>query len=331
MGNLHTTPLIFYSQAPMSLIYYADAIESDSTAGEKPHFGEVARQAWSNAARELADYGGKDLPCPYGGLIHLDALERLVAKEADLEKTLEKLMPGELEKLKKAERSKYSAEQIEALETPVEKRTGAQETFAFEFWREVAEKTGPDHRAEALKKAGELEQTELSARDIRSSRDIVNYIFWKTRCDAEQYNAGTADKPEYATLLAREYTYQADQEKQEARPKAAKRLYDKSFAEWRKVLDHYQVIREDTIMAQELVEVIDRYRETLRQLAGEDAKFPEKFVLQDVLDLNDRTNGTASTAAAQPSSPAPKTETKKADEGQAKKPGEGTAKKTPEK
>jgi hypothetical protein len=338
MGNLHTTPLIFYSQAPMSLIYYADAIESDSTAGEKPHFGEVARQAWSNAARDLADYGGKDLPCPYGGLIHLDALERLVAKEADLENTLEKLMPGELKKLKEAQRSKWSAEQIEALETPVEKRSAAQETFAFEFWRMVAEQTGPEHRAEALKKAGELEQTELSARDIRSSRDIVNYIFWKTRCDAEQYNTGTAENPEYATLRAREYTYLADQEKDEARPKAAKRLYEKSFDEWRKVLDHYQVIREDTIMAQELVEVIDRYRETLRQLAGEDSKFPQKFVLQDVLDLIERTNGASSPKpppeATKPpeekaptrQAPPPKTENKKSDEGQTKKADESPAK-----
>ena len=135
MGNLHTTPLIFYSQAPMSLIYYADAIESDSTAGEKPHFGEVARQAWKNAAVELEEYGGKDLPCPYGGMIHLDALERLVAKEEDLENQLQKLMPGEFDKVKAAQRSKLSAEQLESLETPVAKRSGAQETFAFEFWR----------------------------------------------------------------------------------------------------------------------------------------------------------------------------------------------------
>jgi hypothetical protein len=310
MGNLHTTPLIFYSQAPMSLIYYADAIESDSTAGEKPHFGEVARQAWKNAAVELEKYGAKDLPCPYGGMIHLDALERLVAKEEDLENQLQKLMPGEFDKVKAAQRSKLSAEQIESLETPVAKRSGAQETFAFEFWRMVAEQTAGDRRAEALKKSGELEQTELSARDIRSSRDIVNYIFWKTRCDAEQYNAGTADKPDYATLAAREYTYLADQEKQEARPKAAKRLYEKSFAEWRKTLDHYQVIRDDTIMADELAEVIDRYRETLRQLAGEDAKFPEKFVLQDVLDLHDKTNGTSAPkpSAEKPSSEKPPAE-----------------------
>src|SRR6202035_3405219 len=102
MENLHTTPLIFYSQPPMALIYYADAIESDSTAGEKPHFGEVARQAWSNATRDLADYGGKDLPCPYGGTIRLDALERLVANEENLENQLQKLMPGEFDKVKAA-------------------------------------------------------------------------------------------------------------------------------------------------------------------------------------------------------------------------------------
>ena len=84
--------------------------------------------------------------------------------------------------------------------------------------------------------------------------------------------------------------YEAGQEQIEARPTKAKKLYEQSFAAWRKVLDRWQVLREDTLMAEDLSDVVDKYRDVLRQLAGDEAKFPEKFILQDMLDLNERTN-----------------------------------------
>ncbi|HEV2969009.1 MAG TPA: hypothetical protein VGY55_03400 [Pirellulales bacterium] len=279
---LRTTPVIFYSQPMMALIYYADALESDSTAGEQPHFGQVAQQAWKNAGRELAEFGRKDIPSPYGEFIHLDALEDLVAKEKIIEDSLKKVMPGEFDKLKTEQHDKLTAEMIEALDMPTEKRDGGQQTTAFEFWRQVAEKTGADRRGEALKLAGQFEQTELAARDIRNSRDIVNYIYWKTRCDAE---------PTPAALDAHELTFKAEHEQQEARPNSARKYYDQAFAAWRKVLDQFKVLRDDTLMAQDLAELVDHYRDTLRQLAGDEAKFPEPFVLQDMLDLNERTYG----------------------------------------
>ena len=288
------TPVLFYSQTAMALIYYADAIESDSTAGETPHFGQVAQQAWKNAGREWAEFGKKDLPAVFvsGSFIHLDSLEELVAKEAAIESRLRELMPGEMERFIAAEHDKLSAEEIEALKTPTEKRGGGEQTTAFHYWQKVAERTGGEHRSEALKLAAQFEDLELNARDIRSSRDIVNYGYWKARCEAE---------PTEAALEAHKLTYEADFEKQEARPNSAKKKYEQAFAQWRKVLDQSPVLHDDTLMAQELAEVVDRYRDTLRQLAGDDAKFPEKFVLQDMLDLNDRSNG----GGAKPKPPEP--------------------------
>ena len=83
----------------------------------------------------------------------------------------------------------------------------------------------------------------------------------------------------------------ADHERQEARPNAARKYYVKAFAQWRKVLDRFEVLRKDTLMAEDLAQIVDHYRGTLRQLAGNEAKFPEPFILQDMLDLNERVNG----------------------------------------
>ncbi len=307
------TPVLFFSQKAMALIYYADALESDSMAGEPPHFGDRAKLAWQRADKELTQFGHRDLPSIYGSFIRVDGLEDLVAKEANIEADLDKLMPGEMKayieenkRLPESAKEKLTKEEIEDLETPTAKRSGGQQTTAFVIWQRVAERTAPEHRGEALKLAAQFEDIEMKARDIRSSRDIVNYAYWKARCDAEQTDAA---------LKSRELISQADHEKQEARPMAAKKKYEEGFAEWRKVLDQFQVLHDDSLSAQDLAEIVDRYRDTLRQLAGNDAKFPEKFILQDVLDLNERTNGSAKAQAVQQKEPPKATAQKPNNEG----------------
>lgn len=104
-------------------------------------------------------------------------------------------------------------------------------------------------------------------------RDIVNFDFWKASCEAEVTESA---------LEARESTWRADKEFDAARLQAAKRAYEQSFAAWRKVLDGSKVLREDPLTADDIAEVIGRYRKLLEQL---DEPFPSPFVLQDVLDL----------------------------------------------
>lgn len=279
---LHTTPLIFYDQPMMSLINYAEAIEGDDTAGETPKFGEVAKYAWQNANREKEAFGAHDLLAADNvTIVHLNAYEDLVAHEKYLEEQLEKLMPGEFAKLVQSERAKQSEPDHEALTLPFDKRSETQRATCITWWDEVAERTSDDRRTRARKLAAELNKTEGAAREIRVSREIVNFDYWKTRCEAE---------PTDDALAARQLMYDAGQEQMEARPINAKKLYEQSFAAWRKVLDRWKVLREDTLMAEDLCDVVDKYREVLQQLAGKDAQFPKPFVLQDMLDLNERTN-----------------------------------------
>jgi len=304
---LRTTPLIFHSQPLMSLINYAEDLESDSTAGETPIFGEVAQKAWKQADREKNEFGARDLSAPDNTIVHLNAQEDLIAREKVLEEQLEKLMPGEFEKLKNSTRAKQTADERVSLDTPFDKRSAPQENTCIQYWNEVAEQTDSSRRKEARDLTAKLNKAESAAREIRISRDIVNYTYWKTRCEAE---------PTDDALAARQLMYEAGQQQIEARPTKAKKLYEQSFAAWRKVLDRWQVLREDTLMAEDLADVVDKYRDVLRQLAGDEAKFPDKFVLQDMLDLNERTN------------PRPKPK----ESAKAKSPGETSATgKTPEK
>jgi hypothetical protein len=82
-------------------------------------------------------------------------------------------------------------------------------------------------------------------------------------------------------LRAREAVWRADQEFENARLQSAKKAFEDAFASWREVLDQSPVLREDRLMGEEVVDLIDRYRKVLDQL---DEKFPKPFVLQDVLD-----------------------------------------------
>jgi hypothetical protein len=66
-----------------------------------------------------------------------------------------------------------------------------------------------------------------------------------------------------------------------ARLQSAKQAYEESFAAWRQVLDASKVLREDPLTADDIVEVVNRYRKLLEQL---DEPFPSPFVLQDMID-----------------------------------------------
>jgi hypothetical protein len=312
---LRTTPVIFHAQPMMSLINYAEALESDSTAGETPKFGEVAQNAWSNALRELQIFAARDVPSTGIGIIHLDALEDLEAHENALERQLRKLLPGEFERQYAERKPKLNKEEKTALETAPEKRTGVRQTINIQFWTDIADRAAEAQRATARKLAAQWLRTEETARDIRISRGIVNFDYWKTRCEAE---------PTDAALLAREYQYKAGLEQTEARPGAAKKLYEQSFDQWRIVLDHFKILREDTLMAQDLNETIDKYRDVLRQY---EAPFPKKFVLQDMLDLYEQSNPRPHPKAAPASKPPEKTTDKAAE----KKPAEKSAEKSLEK
>ena len=64
-GERAPSALLFFSEAPMSLINYADNLEEDGT------FGDTAKAAWENASEEWMRYASRDLNTSYGYTVQL--------------------------------------------------------------------------------------------------------------------------------------------------------------------------------------------------------------------------------------------------------------------
>ncbi|MCE9629245.1 MAG: hypothetical protein K8S94_00800 [Planctomycetia bacterium] len=272
-ATLKTTPLIFHSEPMMTAINYARALEED---GE---FGPAAKDAWKLANEELGRFAERDIPTSWGVPIQLRLREAEEKRAGQLAEELEQLLPGQFAAVVESRRQALTAEQRTALDVPPLERTEAQHQLAAAAtsqlavtWKNVARQAPADVRERAEKLVREHTEAQERATMIDRYRDIVNFDFWKASCEAEITDAA---------LRARAAVWRADREFDGARLQAAKQAYEEAFKAWREVLDESKVLREDQLTADDIAEVVDRYRKVLEQL---DESFPSAFVLQDVLD-----------------------------------------------
>ncbi|MFM8579560.1 MAG: hypothetical protein ACKOCN_12295, partial [Planctomycetaceae bacterium] len=270
---LNTTPLIFHSEPMMMAINYAKAVEGDGT------FGDVARDAWRLANDEMLTFARREIPTTWNVPIRLLLQEENTKKAENIAGKLEALLPGRFEAILEEKRNALTPSQREAMETPPVDRTEEQSREAAAAavalkvtWRMVAREAPSDVRDEARQLAADYEEAAETAEIIVRYRDIVNFDFWRASCEAE------VTEP---ALRARESTWKAEREYDNARLQSAKTAYEAAFSAWRDVLDGSKVLREDALTADDLAEVVGRYRKVLEQL---DEPFPEPFTLQDVLD-----------------------------------------------
>ncbi len=270
---LKTTPLIFHSEPMMTAINYARALEEDGV------FGETAREAWKLAGDEMRRFSVREIPTSWDVPIRLGMREAELARATKLGEELETLLPGLFKELQDRKRKSISADQRTALDTPPIDRTEAQQQAAAEAeaalgvtWPMVAREAPADVRDQARELARQYVEASETAEIIARYRDIVNFDFWRASCEVE------VTQP---ALRAREQVWQAEREFENARLLPAKKAYEEAFAAWREVLDSSPVLKADDLTGDDLVEMIDRYRKVLDQL---DEKFPQPFILQDVLD-----------------------------------------------
>ena len=269
---LKTTPLIFHSEPMMTAINHARATEEDGV------FGATARDAWKLAGDEMRRFAMREIPTSWDVPIRLGSREAEEERAARLEADLEKLLPGRFAALVEQRREALTEEQKTALATPGPDRTdaqrrlaGAAENAAHVTWDMVVREAPADLRGRARELARELQEARETVTMIERYREIVNFNYWRAACEAE------VTEP---ALRARERMWQGDREFANARLQAAKLAYEESFAAWREVLDASQILREDRLTADDIGEVVDRYRKVLEQL---DAPFPKPFILQDML------------------------------------------------
>lgn len=284
------TPLLYRSNGPMCQMNYAEDQEKDGT------FGPVAKAAWQRAASEWHRYGTEELPTSFRNeetqkpiVVRLNDLEMHEEAAKKLASQLDAMEPGLREKLVEQRRAALTGAQRKALETPLGERTGKQFELAAQAEQaihvtdnDVARKiTGP-RRKEALQLAKEAMKQQQMARYISGYRNIVNFVYWRLRAEAEQ----TDDM-----IDARRLVYLGDREYSEGDLVAARDAYQQGLNAWRAALDKYPSFVNDQTTDEDLMEVIRRYRNILKQL---DEPFPKPFILQDVIDANrERQGGSA--------------------------------------
>jgi hypothetical protein len=275
------SPILFYAQAPMCLISYGEALEEDGK------FGEVAKDAWRKAADAWSIYGNRDLPSVYNFPIRLSDKESYDERAAAAADELARLTPEGLRETIHAERvAGLAAEQRELLDVPAEQRSTEQNDQMSEINArlkirpiEIADRITGENRAAALKAAEEVMRAEEISSAIDIERGIVNFPYWRMRCQLE---------PRDDTLQARKLVYDADQEFLQGHLVKSGELYEQGWQKWAGVLNDFPKLLNESTAIDELIDSIRHYRSVLQQL---DEKFPEPFVLQNVLDADAKFRG----------------------------------------
>lgn len=269
-------PLVFHSNAPMCLINYSEVLE------EEGRFGEQAKIAWRKAGEAWNEYGKLEIPSTYNISIRLNDKERLEVVARQAREELAKIVPAEVvETLRIAKVNGLTEKEREALETPTDRRTGEQmdimplvESKIEVTPLEIAQKIGGNQRAAALKAGETASQAEFVADIIDRYREIVNFDYWRLRCQVESDDDAIA---------ARELIHRAHEARRGGKLVPEEKFYEEGFKKWRTVLDKYPGFVGHNTVIEDLATDIERYR-TVLQDVDRTKDLPKPFILQDVLD-----------------------------------------------
>jgi hypothetical protein len=297
------SPLLFHSGGPMSLINGSAAAEKDG------FFGERSQISWQRASDEWRAYGDIELPATEGFMFRLNEFEERRERVDRLRKEIDALAPGVRDEVRQEKINKLPAAARAALDKPADKRTPEEMGLAYQADidvrvtdREVFDKAPREKRPEIRPLLEQLETDDTVSYAISRNRQIVNFDYWRTRCDAERTKLA---------LDARRSVHDADRMFAAGEKfNDARKLYEEAWVGWAELFKQFPNLM-DNAEAQELIESIKRYRDLLNQL---DERFPADFVLNDLLDKHSegiqlrnqvRLIESASGGSSKPSSPPP--------------------------
>jgi hypothetical protein len=269
------SPLLFYSGGPMSRINAAAAMQKDGV------FFEKAQISWQRAADDWFAYGNRELPAFAGYNIRLNDMESLRERVEEMRKEIDVLAPGVRERLRNEKLAKLSAEMKAALDKPEDQRSEEEMRYAYQAQaeigvtdREVLDAAPREMKPRLRTLVDQIDTDAGIAESINRNRLIVNFEYWRTRCQAEKTDlAQNARKDVYDA----DELFTAGEKLTEARE-----LYERSWDAWSQIFTDHPALM-DNAEAQDLIESIGRYRDLLGQL---DEKFPQGFKLNKLLDMH---------------------------------------------
>jgi len=271
-------PLVFHASPAGALIHYADAAEDEGNFGDRVQF------AWSRAGKEWRKFGSRDIRVREKIMVRLDDYEVIVEQREQLKKQIDELTLNKRE-LMQAEREKMlTDEERAARDVEAQLRTDEQRALAHQAedkiavsYAEVANSVPASIRLEARRLARQYIDRMTFAKNILRYREIVNYQFWRTRCDVEQTKEA---------VQGRELLFDAGQLLDSGKAKESREKYEEAWLLWAGIYEKFPALLNDIVTADGLLKHILRYRnETLSQL---DEEMPDDFPLQDILDAYGR-------------------------------------------
>ncbi len=270
------SPLLFYSGGPMSQINGAAAMQKDG------YFFQRAQIHWQKATDEWFAYGNRELPATAGYNIRLNDLEPMRARLKEMQAEVDTLAPGVRDQVRQEKTGKLSAAMQAALAKPEKDRTPEEAGMAYQAQyqiqvsdREVLDAAPREARPKLRALVEQIETDGGVAESIDRNRNIVNFTYWRTRCEAEMTDLAQG---------ARKGVYDADKLFASGEQfSAARQAYEQSWAAWAKLFALHPELM-DNAEAQDLIESIEKYRDLLGQL---DEKFPADFPLNDLLDKHE--------------------------------------------
>jgi hypothetical protein len=265
------SPHIFYADGPKAQMSHATAIEVEG------YFDERAEDAWRTAGNLWGTFGRRRFPTSWGEYIRLSEKELKLSDAERLKNQLDEMVPGAREAIYAEKFAKLPLEQQELLESeeydPDKYVQFIEAAFNTQVrLREIAEQADRDNRADAFRLADAAAAAAVSADRVDRYRQNVNYEYWKTRCEVEQLPG---------TVAARKHAFEANRLMDEVLIDQARAEFELAWDRWAEIFEnHPELVQE--LMADDLIEDINRYLELLGQL---DEELPEDFKLKKILEL----------------------------------------------
>ena len=289
--DLGASPVLFYSEPIMKRMKYAETII------EEGYFGEPARKAWEKSGDEWVEYGNRTIPTSTPGIrIELLGLDRINERIAEIDSELERILAEDVDIREEIRAEKIAAlpdDLRQAFELPKDERNLEQNALAAQAEKnievshaEMLERAPEELKKDAARLVVQLDDLMSRKRFIESYRNIVNYDYWGTRCEAEQNQK---------MLNARKYVYEAAQLYRDGKltastnlvtgeqSRGAKEVYEQAFDLFAEMFLQFPVML-DNPETEDLLEHIRDYRDLLGQL---DQDMPSDFPLQIVIDMYD--------------------------------------------
>jgi hypothetical protein len=259
------TRLLFYGEAPLALMYYAEAIESEGVLDDRAIF------AWSRAHDAWRAYGELDIPTTWNHTIRLRGLEsarqaaaeahdRFDAFTADVQRALieenrDQVTPDEYAALTKAA-GQRSAIEVGLAQSGLAKFMPPPLVIAQRMKREL--------KAKATELANTWQDKVDFAFRIDRYREMCNYGYWEALSELEQTPTAVA---------ARRQLYDAEKSLNAGDLDKAALNYEACWRNWDKVFRKYPLILHDEV-ADRLLKSITRYAD-----ATNEGSLPEDFPL----------------------------------------------------